>query len=143
MRACFRCFPIPAVLAVLSCGPLAGCTKSVMKPERAEAERLMDAVNAAGRTTSAKESEAARSSDDARKATLKKTLIVPLSGAGFDPDKSLQALADKFSAKNFATEEEEQIFSVLLNHYAKNAADLERLGLIEASTATALKALRF
>ena len=103
----------------------------------------MDAVNSAGRKITAEEANAARASDAARKSALEQTMIAPFLRAGFDADKSLQAPTEKFVAKNFASGDEEQIFSVLLNHYANNVADLERLGLVGSKTAAALKTLKF
>lgn len=128
-----------ALGAMLWLAVAGGCSKPAMNPVRAEVERMMDALNTAGRSISAQESEAARQSDDGKKAVLRKMYIAPILAAGFDPDTSLRAVVAKFVAKDFGSEDEEQIIGVFVAHFAQRAADLERFRLIDAQTATALK----
>ncbi len=112
-----------------------------MSAERGDVEVIMASISSADHTVVAEGQDTA-STDDARKAALKKVFIDPITDAGYDPDQSLQALAACYRTANYPKEKAE-VLSAFLQTYAKSDSDLERLGLISSETASHLDRLHF
>jgi hypothetical protein len=123
---------------LLSLSLLPACSRATLQPNRANVEEVMEAMCQAQLALSAKDGEAAESSDEGRRAAYDKLFIEPIRKSGYDPDASLQEFAKKL-INDDCTPEERGVIEKFLPFYVKWAGDLGNLGLIDQRTAELLE----
>ena len=80
----------PILLSVLlTIGLLAGCSRSPMKPTRANVDKFTAIMQSAGASMTAKEVQEGQASDEGKKRNAKRLLVEPFEQAGFDLDATL------------------------------------------------------
>lgn len=125
---------VPILLSVLlTISLLAGCSRSPMKPTRANVDKFTAIMQSAGASMTAKEVQEGQASDEGKRRNAKKLLVEPFEQAGFDLDATLTDYAIRLRDGNL-TQEEGEVVMLVIGIYRGAAADLARWGFIKAET---------
>jgi hypothetical protein len=121
------------VSVLLAIGLFSGCSRGPMKPTKANVDKFMTIMQAAGASMTAKEVQDGQTSDKGKRRNAGKLLVEPFEQAGFDLDATLTDYAIRLRDGNL-TQEEGEVVMVVIGMYKDVVPDLARWGFIKAET---------